>query len=124
LAVVVPFAAVSLMILSVDYFMPGSRHEGIDRSYRFLIFHDNSEDSLPKQDLARYLGERGCDYSQLLPSDPRISEALQFLSHGDWQVSAAARCPARHFQVERLAATQELPQNAEVFGQFRITWIL
>ena len=35
--------------------------------------------------------------------DPRLAEALKFLSHGDWPVNAEARCPSARIEVARLA---------------------
>ena len=129
------FVGMSGLVLCGNYFLPGLRGRGVDRSYRFLFFHDSSGDPLPKQDLVRFLGQEGCAYSQVGTPDPRMAEALLFLSHGDWPVRTGARCPASHLLVERVA--EEAPfwpgggsikagkvgkAGSEVFGAFRMTW--
>jgi hypothetical protein len=88
-----------------------------------LFFKDDSSDSLPKQDLARYLGSRGCSFAQVTTGDPRLAQALQFLSYGDWPVMAGAQCPSAHVSVARLADGDPQPGvRGENFEQFRIVW--
>ena len=44
----IPFAFVSLLILVVNVWNPAIRGEGVDRSYRFLFFKDDSSDLAPQ----------------------------------------------------------------------------
>jgi hypothetical protein len=120
------FAAVSLLILGTNYLRPGMLGQGVDRSFHFLIFKDNSSDSVSKQNLSRYLGAKGCSFSQVSTPDPRIREALLFLSHGDWPVSSAVSCPSGHPRVERSSSSDDLSAlgvKTELFQVFKITWL-
>ena len=89
----IPFGFVSALILVVNVWIPGTHGEQVDRSFRFLFFKDDSSDSLPKQDLVRYLGGKGCSPAQVTTGDPRLAEALKFLSHGDWPITPGVSCP-------------------------------
>jgi hypothetical protein len=122
------FAITSLSVLEFDYLQPGLRGLVVDRSYHFLIFKDNSADPLPKQNLARFLGDKGCAYSQVSTADPRLNEALLFLSHGDWPISTQAVCPSAHPHIERVGTDRSAETGSgyartETFQMFQISWL-
>jgi hypothetical protein len=110
------FALISVTQWRANYIGPSLRHEGVDRSFRYLIFHDNSSDSLSKQSLVDELGKDGCGPTQVSTSDPRLGEALHFLARGDWQVSDE-KCPGAPVKVER-AATGAVGRRFEGFSLF------
>jgi hypothetical protein len=102
-AFVCVFVLLSVLQWGENYILPALGHEGVDQSYRYLIFHDNSSDSLSKQNLVAELGSEGCAFEQVTTSDPRLGEALSFLAIGDWTTDVGRKCPAPHIQVERAA---------------------
>lgn len=98
------FVLLSVLQWRENYILPALRQEGVDRSYRYLIFHDNSSDSLSKQNLVAELASEGCSPDQVSTSDPRLAQALNFLAIGDWKVDSEKKCPSQHVQVERAAS--------------------
>jgi len=67
----------------------------------FLFFKDSSEDFHSKQQLVKFLGEKGCSLSNIGTADSRVLEALHFLSHGDWPILSKKPCIGT-LRVERL----------------------
>jgi hypothetical protein len=100
-AFVCVFILLSVLQWGENYILPALRHEGVDQSYRYLIFRDNSSDSLSKQNLVAELGSEGCAFGQVTTTDPRLAEALRFLAIGDWKTNPEKRCSP--IQVERAA---------------------
>ncbi|MFL5812145.1 MAG: hypothetical protein ACJ763_01090 [Bdellovibrionia bacterium] len=93
-----------------------------ERSFRFLVFKDNSSDTLSKQKLAQYLVRSGCKFEQIRSSDVRILEPLKFLSLGDWRpettdVSRTCRLGSE-VQVERTSQVSLRPAHAVEYGPF------
>jgi hypothetical protein len=104
------FVVMSGLELGLNYYLPSWENRGLDRSFRFLIFNDNSSDSLPKQALAQELGAEGCTPDRVSSPDPRIAEALRFLEIGDWPIRGEASCPGSRIRVARAS------QKAEIFS--------
>src|SRR5262249_17414094 len=104
----------SSLQLGFNYFGPILAQGAEDRSFRFLVFRDNSGDVLSKQKLVSFLAGSGCTSAQTQSADPRIGEELKFLSIGDWKVSANARCPWEpRFVVARKSQIGSAPFAAE-----------
>lgn len=82
----------------MNYILPGEREQGRIQAHKVLLLRDWSNDFMPKQILARFLGEQGCRLSDIQFHDPRLKEALSFLSHGDWPV-LKTECALGHPQV-------------------------
>jgi hypothetical protein len=96
------FAMLSSFQLWQNYFEVGLQQLGQERYFSFYIPRDNSSDFLPKQDLARHLGEHGCRFEDILSGDSRILEGLRFLAIGDWPIqSESGSCTYGKFSVNR-----------------------
>ncbi|NDD91008.1 hypothetical protein EBZ37_02845 [bacterium] len=88
------------VILVMNLLIPASQGHFIDREYRFLLFHDRSTDFLPKQEATRVLLKDGCRFEQILGSDDRVKESLQFILSPN---ASSTSCQGRSFR-----ATKEL----------------
>jgi hypothetical protein len=79
------FVFTSSLQLGMNYFQAGLEKKAVERGFAFGIFHDSSSDFLPKQDVVDFLAAQGCSFAQVQAEDPRLFEALRFLSLGDWK---------------------------------------
>lgn len=85
-------------LLYPAYFLEPSR----EAQLRLGPYRDSSRDFLSKQELAQFLGGRGCSLSDIKSVDSRVGEALQALTRADWQVSRFP-CGLKQLRIERRA---------------------
>ncbi len=114
------FVAVGAFDLQVNYWRPAILGLQEDRDFKFACLHDSSRDSLPKQRLARFLADNGCRYERVRTADPRLDEALRFLSQGDWKAGSdnleLRLCQWPSVRVER--------EQSEAASLSRLDWII
>jgi hypothetical protein len=114
------FVAVGGFDLHVNYWRPAILGLQEEREFRFAFFRDSSRDSLPKQRVASFLADNGCRYDRVRTADPRVDEALRFLSHGDWE-------PVSGNPELRLCQWPEIRVERELSDQARLSsldWII
>ncbi len=115
------FVTAGTLQLSLNYFLPALTHGPVDRGFRFLIFKDRSTDFLDKQSLVRTLSGQGFRKTDVTTQDPRIEEALRFLSIGDWpDVTRGHEKGGHSVSVDRAQTIDllSLPRNAVRSGEF------
>ncbi len=78
----------------------------IESVYGNFWLRDRNSDALPKQVLAKDLGQMGCSLSDLRSEDPRLMEALRFLARGDWPIASQQSCGGP-WEVRRWGLSQE-----------------
>ncbi len=67
------------LLLSGNLLLPASERSFTNREFRFLFFHDQSRDFLPKQQALEPLVRLGCRPAQVSSTDPRIAESVAFI---------------------------------------------